>query len=383
MSFINAEEGGDFCSRGSMENLGGKTDYQSQASSPKSKAARQTKSYDVILSHHSGDRKQVEVIASRLRAEAGLNPFLDEWRLEPGEPWRQEIEAALNESASCVVFLGPSGLSSWQHEKMREALAERIRNNSLRIIPVLLERAQPVEEEALPEFLRSLVWVDFRSGLGSQETFSQLVAGIQGRKYRMLTQAAFHRLLNWLGSEGAEDSGGQKYEEMRQKLISYFDRRNCRYPEDLADETLNRVTLKLDEKGSILDVTPAQFCFIKAKQVLHEYWRRPDQNQIALEDLSEADPPDLRLAMAAGLNDDREAQDERMNYLELCLQKLKRQDAELIIRYYYGEERVKIDNRQKLADELGISSKTLVVRALRIRKKLEECVERRLNLGKA
>jgi len=366
-----------------MENLGGKTDYQSQASSPKSKAARQTKSYDVILSHHSGDRKQVEVIASRLGAEAGLNPFLDEWRLEPGESWRQEVDAALNESASCVVFLGPSGRSSWQHEKMREALAERIRNNSLRIIPVLLERAQPVEEEALPEFLRSLVWVDFRSGLGSQETFSQLVAGIQGRKYRMLTQAAFHRLLNWLGSEGAEDSGGQKYEEMRQKLISYFDRRNCRYPKDLADETLNRVTLKLDEKGSILNVTPAQFCFIKAKEVLHEYWRRPDQNQIALEDLSEADPPDLRLAMAAGLNDDREAQDERMNCLELCLQKLKRQDAELIIRYYYGEERVKIDNRQKLADELGISSKTLVVRALRIRKKLEECVERRLNLGKA
>jgi hypothetical protein len=56
--------------------------------------------------------------------------------------------------------------------------------------------------------------------------------------------------------------------------------------------------------------------------------------------------------------------------------KFERPDHDLIIRYYYGEERVKIDNRQKLADELGISSKTLVVRALRIRKRLEECVER-------
>ena len=36
----------------------------------------------------------------------------------------------------------------------------------------------------------------------------------------------------------------------------------------------------------------------------------------------------------------------------------------MIIKYYYGEERVKIENRQKLAEELGISSKTLVVRAL-------------------
>jgi DNA-directed RNA polymerase specialized sigma24 family protein len=213
----------------------------------------------------------------------------------------------------------------------------------------------------------------------SYQSQDPLVDDIQDKRYRMLTHASFHRLLSWLNGEEEEEdivSGGQKYEEMRQKLISYFDRRDCRSPEDLADETLNRVALKLDEKGSITNVTPAQFCFIKAKQVLHEYWRRPDLKEIALEDLPVTDLPDQHPSLVMNSNDEQEEEEKRMRCLEHCLQKLRRPDHDLIIKYYYGEERVKIDNRQKLANELGISSKALVVRALRIRKKLEECVER-------
>jgi DNA-directed RNA polymerase specialized sigma24 family protein len=363
--------------RSAMEHFGSKNSYQSQNASPISKATRRPTAYDVFLSHHRSDQEQVETIAARLKDEAGLKLFLDEWHLEPGEPWQEEIETALNDSASCAVFLGPSGLAPWRNEEMHAALEERIQNNSLRVIPVLLEHARPVEEEHLPQFLQPLVWVDLRSGLGSQEAFSRLVAGIQGKKFRVLTQASFHRLLNWLNGENDDDdSGGQKYEEMRQKLISYFDRRNCRSPEDLADETLNRVALKLDEKGSITNVTPAQFCFIKAKQVLHEYWRRPDLKEIPLEDTLVTDLPDQHPSLVINSNDEQEEEKKRMRCLEHCLQNLKRQDHDLIIRYYYGEERVKIDNRQKLANELGISGKALVVRALRIRKKLEECMER-------
>ena len=206
---------------------------------------------------------------------------------------------------------------------------------------------------------------------------SLLVAGIQGKKYRALTHDVFHRLLNWFNEEnGDQDSGAQKYEEIRQKLISYFDRRGCKFPEDLADETLNRVADKLDEKGSITNVTPAQFCYIKVSQVLHEYWRRPEQKEIALEDLLVNDQPDRRTFPATNPNNEQEEQEKWMECLEGCLQKLKPQDHDLIIKYYYGEERVKIVNRQILAEELGISSKTLVVRALRIRKRLEDCVKK-------
>jgi DNA-directed RNA polymerase specialized sigma24 family protein len=359
-----------------MEYYGAKKRYKSQDPSPISKTTRRPKTYDVFLTHHRSDQEQVEIIAARLKDEAGLNPFLDKWRLEPGETWQEEIETALNDSAACAVFLGPRGLAPWQNEQMRSALHERIANNTLRVIPVLLERAEPIEENILPQFLQPIPWVDFRLGIGSQEAFSHLVAGIQGKKYRALTQAAFHQLLNWFSEEnGDQDSGGQKYEEMRQKLISYFDRRNCRSPEDLADKTLNRVAQKLNEKRSITNVTPAQFCFIKAREVLHEYWRSPEQKEIAMEDmLNEA--PDQHTFLAPNPKSEQEDQEKRMDCLERCLQNLKRQDHDLIIKYYYGEERVKIANRQKLAKDLGISSKTLVVRALRIRKRLEDCVRK-------
>lgn len=355
-----------------MEFHGSKKGYRSQDPLPFPKKTSRPKAYDVFLSHHHSDQEQIEIIAARLKDEAGLKPFLDQWHPEMGAPWQEEIETALNDSESCLIFLGPSGLAPWQDEAMRSALEQRLQNNSLRIIPVLLEGAEPVEEELLPEFLQPLVWVDLRSGLDSQEAFSQLVAGIRGKKYRMLTQASFHRLLNWLNDGDDDSDGGQKYEEMRQKLISYFDRRNCKSPEDLADETLNRVALKLDEKRSITNVRPAHFCFIKARQVLHEYWRRPDTKEIALEEALVADPPGISTAARPG--GEQEELDRRMGCLENCLQNLKREDHDLIIKYYYGEERGKIENRQLLANELGISSKALVVRALRIRKRLEDCI---------
>ena len=61
-----------------------------------------------------------------------------------------------------------------------------------------------------------------------------------------LTPGAFHRLLTWL-DEGA-DSEGQKYLEMRRRLVAYFDRKNCPAPDELADETLNRVARRLEEE---------------------------------------------------------------------------------------------------------------------------------------
>ena len=50
-----------------------------------------------------------------------------------------------------------------------------------------------------------------------------------------MSQAALARLLEWL-DEGT-DSGGERFLEMRRRLVSYFDRKNCLEADDLADET--------------------------------------------------------------------------------------------------------------------------------------------------
>ena len=134
--------------------------------------------YDVFLSHATHDKPKVEDLARRLKAE-GLKPFLDKWHLVPGEPWQEAIEIAMARSRTCLVFVGPGPLGPWQNEEMRSALDMRVRDNSRRVIPVLLPGASL---SVLPPFLARLTWVDFRSGFNDPQAFQRLVRGIQGKE---------------------------------------------------------------------------------------------------------------------------------------------------------------------------------------------------------
>jgi TIR domain/SIR2-like domain len=135
--------------------------------------------YDVFLSHRGADKALVAALAIRLRAE-GLKPFLDQWHLVPGEPWEEALEDALDQSATCAVFIGLGGLGPWENEAMRSALDARTRDKTLRVIPVVLPGANIEDNTVLPRFLRRLTWVDFRAGIENPEAFRRLVAGIRG-----------------------------------------------------------------------------------------------------------------------------------------------------------------------------------------------------------
>jgi hypothetical protein len=54
-------------------------------------------------------------------------------------------------------------------------------------------------------------------------------------------------------------SGGQRYLDMRRRLVRYFERKRCLNPDDLAHETLNRVARRLEEAGQIVDAAPARY----------------------------------------------------------------------------------------------------------------------------
>ncbi|HEY7785163.1 MAG TPA: hypothetical protein VIB00_10575, partial [Pyrinomonadaceae bacterium] len=56
----------------------------------------------------------------------------------------------------------------------------------------------------------------------------------------VLTQESFDALLHWLDPQ--RDRAGLRYEEIRRSLIKIFACRGCAEPEDLADETINRVS---------------------------------------------------------------------------------------------------------------------------------------------
>jgi DNA-directed RNA polymerase specialized sigma24 family protein len=185
------------------------------------------------------------------------------------------------------------------------------------------------------------------------------------------TEPAFGKFLQWL-DQGTE-SNGERYLQMRSRLVRYFDHKNCIPSDELADETLNRVARRLEEQGTISDAAPAQYCYIVAKFVFMEYLRqaRPQTGD------SEADFDTVAVARAAHQpSGESEPEEKRLDCLEHCLQELVTDDRKLILEYYRGEQQEKIRRRRELAARLALTLNALSIRACRIRVRLEACVNR-------
>jgi DNA-directed RNA polymerase specialized sigma24 family protein len=183
----------------------------------------------------------------------------------------------------------------------------------------------------------------------------------------VLSQDSFNRFLQWL--DAGVDSGGLRYLELRQRLVLYFDRKNCTSPDELADETLNRVARRLEEEGSISTDTPAHYCFIVARFVLLEFLRTRDRLKTL----------DDRLPAPSHSTQEKIDSERRAECLERCMRNLDPDEIELITGYYQGTQRVKIENRKALAARLGITMNALSIRACRIRDKLETCLRKILS----
>jgi hypothetical protein len=136
--------------------------------------------FDVFLSHNSKDKPAVEHLARLLRDEYKIKTWLDKWNLVPGASWQQAIDAALEKCQTFVVFVGPSGIGSWESPEMQVALDVIAKDPTRRVIPVLLPDAPDNANLKLPAFLRLLTWVDFREGLDNKNALYLLYCGIKG-----------------------------------------------------------------------------------------------------------------------------------------------------------------------------------------------------------
>lgn len=183
----------------------------------------------------------------------------------------------------------------------------------------------------------------------------------------VLSPRVFDALLNWL--DQGINSSGKTYLEMRRRLVFYFDRKNCPTPDELADETLNRVARRLEEEGTIESETPAKYCYIVARFVFMEYLRESHRAGIALDEVRRQGP-----GVYFVVPEDNNDEEKRLACLRQCTSKLDPVSRELIRRYYVGKAGVKIANRRSLAESLGITMNALTIRACRLRDKLEACV---------
>jgi len=180
------------------------------------------------------------------------------------------------------------------------------------------------------------------------------------RRKWTLTQEAFDTLLTSLAED--RESAGERYLEIRNNLIKFFEWRGGPYPEDHADETINRIAKRVYEKEDVRN--PASYYLGVARMILFEINRERVRQEQTLREL----PGAAITAMA----DESES---RIDCLRHSLKQLSADNRDLILRYYDGEKREKIDSRKSLAEQLGIPVKTLRMRALRIREHLQNAVQ--------
>jgi RNA polymerase sigma factor (sigma-70 family) len=175
----------------------------------------------------------------------------------------------------------------------------------------------------------------------------------------VLTGEAFERLLACLDADA--ERAGEKYEAIRLKLVKYFDWRGAHFPEDCADETINRIIRKLESGETIRDIPT--YCSGIARMVFLEMLKKPERRRVSLDDLNSVTAPSPQ-----------NEENERLACFERCLNRLPIESRQLILRYYQDEQRHKIDNRRAIADSLGIPLNALRSRVQRIRDKLEQCI---------
>jgi RNA polymerase sigma factor (sigma-70 family) len=175
------------------------------------------------------------------------------------------------------------------------------------------------------------------------------------KQFKTLQQADFDRLLAWLDPD--PEHAGDLYESIRWRLIAVLASRGCRIPEELADETIDRVARRVADIRDSYVGDPAIYFLGVMNNVHHEYLRRPP-----LPELVEA-------------TTDVEVKEQTHLCLDKCLRKLPPHAREIIEQYYAESRRAKINLRKRIAARLGIKQSNLRLRALRIRAKLQVCIE--------
>ena len=178
---------------------------------------------------------------------------------------------------------------------------------------------------------------------------------------KTLQQADFDLLLAWLDPN--PERAGELYESIRWRLIAVLAARGCRIPEELADETIDRVARRVAVIRDTYVGNPAAYFLGVMNNVHHEYLKRPALPQLVQ------------------LNHDTEVKEQTFLCLDKCLARLSPHARDIIEQYYSEDKRAKINLRKRIAAAFGISQSNLRLRALRIRAKLQTCIQHCLEVS--
>ncbi|MDX2278429.1 MAG: SUMF1/EgtB/PvdO family nonheme iron enzyme [Saprospiraceae bacterium] len=151
---------------------------------------------NVFLCHSSGDKPAVRALYQRLRAD-GVDPWLDEEDLLPGQKWEQEIPKAVRAADAIVVCLSRSSTTKegYVQKEIKLALdvAEEKPDGTIFFIPLKLEDCD------IPERLKG--W--HAGSLEGEKGYERLRSALQLRATQLgVTVTVSHKI--WRNSLGME-----------------------------------------------------------------------------------------------------------------------------------------------------------------------------------
>ncbi len=177
------------------------------------------------------------------------------------------------------------------------------------------------------------------------------------KRERDPTHDEFEKLLLWFDSN--RNQAGERLRAVQARLIRIFVSRGCLDAETLADEVINRVAVRIDKVKQTYP-NPLLCCVAFVDNVHHEYVRH--QKKIA----QMAPPPSPRPA------EELEKEDK---CLEECMAERTEAERYFVLCYFQGEKGIRVENRKKLARELGLSASALRCQAHRLRRTVRECLQ--------
>jgi DNA-directed RNA polymerase specialized sigma24 family protein len=171
-----------------------------------------------------------------------------------------------------------------------------------------------------------------------------------------ITQEQFDSLLAWLATD--RELAGMKYESVRSGLVRIFISRGFNDAEDLADETINRVMVRLPDICGNYIGEPARYFYGVARNVIRENLHR---KEIAFDVIDVHVQPKPEVP-------------EEQICLKHWLQRLPRTKREFILHYYLYDGHDKIEHHKRMAGKLNITLGAFRSRAFQIRLHLQNCM---------
>lgn len=172
-----------------------------------------------------------------------------------------------------------------------------------------------------------------------------------------ITREEFDRFLAWLDPD--PEQAGEEYEQLRYRLRLYLAQRHCNSADELVDETINRVILKIhttqiDNKTSY---------FYGVIRNVYQEWLRRQRTYVDIDDV---------VIPAKTTEEEPEISSE---CLDKCLEKLPPDTQTLLLTYFSATKLAKIKLRRNMSENLNTTPTSVRMRVFRGKRILKVCVE--------